>query len=491
MVQLRSAADCTYDLDLARVFGRRGIVSITSVNPATGQPIRTYAELAPAEAADGVAQADAAWKTWRTTSFADRAARMRRAAAILRDRKDELGRLMALEMGKPLKQGVSEAEKCAWACEYYADNAEAQLAPEAMNSDGSKAYVAFQPLGVVLAIMPWNFPLWQVFRFAAPALMAGNVGILKHASNVPGCALVIEEILMQAGCPRGTFRTLLIGNPQVQAIIEHPLVRAVTLTGSTPAGKAVAAEAGAVLKKTVLELGGSDPYIVLDDADLESAARTCVEARLINSGQSCIAAKRFIVVDRVREAFTNRFVALMKEKKTGDPLADGTDVGPLARRDLRDSVHEQVGVSIARGAKCLLGGEVPAGDGAFYPPTVLADVAPGMPAYDDEIFGPVAAIIAAKEEADAIRIANDTIFGLGAAVFTQDLARGERVASALEAGTVVVNGFVASDPRLPFGGVKQSGYGRELGSYGIKEFVNIKTVHVKEVRPVQRTAASE
>ena len=466
-------------------------MAIISINPATGRPLESYDEMTAAAAADAVAQAHAAWQTWRTASFADRASRMKRAAGILGERKDELGRLMALEMGKPLKQGVAEAEKCALACLYYADNAEAQLAPEPMSTDGSRSYVAFQPLGVVLAIMPWNFPLWQVFRFAAPALMAGNVGILKHASNVPGCALAIEEILTQAGFPPDVFRTLLIGNTQVRAIIEHPLVRAVTLTGSTPAGKAVAAEAGAVLKKTVLELGGSDPYVILEDADLESSVRTCVEARLINSGQSCIAAKRFIVVDRVREAFTNRFVGLMKEKKTGDPLAEGIDVGPLARRDLRDSVHEQVRTSIARGARCLLGGEIPGGDGAFYPPTVLVDVKRGMPAYDDEIFGPVAAIIAAKDEADAVRIANDTIFGLGAAVFTQDLARGERVAAALEAGTAVVNGSVASDPRLPFGGIKESGYGRELGSYGIKEFVNIKTVHVKEPHPVQRTAASE
>jgi succinate-semialdehyde dehydrogenase/glutarate-semialdehyde dehydrogenase len=466
-------------------------VPITSVNPATGRPIRSYDELSPAAAADAVGDAHSAWKTWRTTPFGERSTRMKRAAAILRERKDELARLMALEMGKPRKQGVAEAEKCAWACDYYADNAEAQLAPEPMKADESRAYVAFQPLGVVLAIMPWNFPLWQVFRFAAPALMAGNVGLLKHASNVPGCALVIEEILMQAGFPRGAFRTLLIGNQQVQAIIEHPLVRAVTLTGSTPAGKAVASEAGAVLKKTVLELGGSDPYVVLEDADIELAARTCVEARLINNGQSCIAAKRFIVVAGVRDAFTTRFVALMKGKKTGDPMADDVDVGPLARRDLRDGVHEQTRASIARGAKCLLGGEIPDGDGAFYPPTVLTDVTPGMPAYDDEIFGPVAAIIAAKDEADAVRIANDSIFGLGAAVFTQDLARGERVAAALEAGTAVVNGFVASDPRLPFGGIKASGYGRELGSYGIKEFVNIKTVHVKEPHPVRRTEAAE
>jgi len=321
--------------------------------------------------------------------------------------------------------------------------------------------------------------LWQVYRFAAPAIMAGNAGVLKHASNVPGCALAIEEIFAQAGFPEGVFRTLLIGNKQVKGVIEDPLVRAVTLTGSTPAGKAVAAQAGAVLKKTVLELGGSDPYVVLEDADLDVAAETCVNSRLINSGQSCIAAKRFVVVEPVLAPFTTRFVALMKAKKMGDPLVDGTDVGPQARHDLRDGLHKQVLASVEQGATLLLGGEVPAGDGAFYPPTVLADVKPGMPAYDEELFGPVAAIINAKDEADAVRIANDTTFGLGAAVFTKDAARGERIARALEAGATFVNSAVASDPRLPFGGIKESGYGRELGAYGIKEFVNVKTVYVK------------
>jgi len=327
--------------------------------------------------------------------------------------------------------------------------------------------------------MPWNFPLWQVFRFAAPALMAGNVGVLKHASNVPGCALAIQEIFIQAGFPKGAFRTLLIPSGQVQAIIEHPLVRAVSLTGSTPAGKAVAAQAGAVLKKTVLELGGSDPYLVLGDADLDHAVQTCVNSRLINCGQSCIAAKRFIVLEPILAAFTEKFVALMKAKKIGDPFVDGTDIGPLARRDLRDDLHKQVLASIAHGAQLLLGGEVPPGKGAYYPPTVLAGVKPGMPAYDDELFGPVAAVINAKDEAEAVRIANDTIFGLGAAVFTKDVNRGERIARELEAGSAFVNCLVASDPRLPFGGIKQSGYGRELGSYGIKEFVNAKTIYVK------------
>jgi succinate-semialdehyde dehydrogenase/glutarate-semialdehyde dehydrogenase len=454
-------------------------MGITSVNPATGKTIKTYDEITPEEAAAAVAKAHETWRVWRTTPFAKRARLMMKTAQILRERKDELARLMAAEMGKPLKQGAAEAEKCAWVCEYYADNAETHLAPDNVETEGAKSYVAFEPLGVVLAVMPWNFPLWQVYRFAAPALMAGNVGVLKHASNVPGCALVIEEIFTQAGFPEGAFRTLIIGSRQVQAVIEHPLVRAVTLTGSTPAGKAVAAQAGAVLKKTVLELGGSDPYVVLEDADLDHAVQMCVNSRLINSGQSCIAAKRFIVVEPILAAFTERFVALMKAKKMGDPLLEGTDVGPQARHDLRDDLHKQVFASVEQGATLLLGGDVPPGDGAYYPPTVLADVKPGMPAYDDELFGPVAAIIGAKDEEDAVRIANDTIFGLGAAVFTKDTERGERIAREFEAGATFVNSSVASDPRLPFGGIKKSGYGRELGAYGIKEFVNAKTVYVK------------
>jgi succinate-semialdehyde dehydrogenase / glutarate-semialdehyde dehydrogenase len=454
-------------------------MAITSINPATGKTVKTYDEMTPKQAAAAVAQAHETWRTWRATSFTERAKPMKKTAEILRKRKDELAKLMAVEMGKPLAQGAAEVEKCAWTCDYYADNAEKHLAPESIKTDASNSYVAFEPLGVVLAIMPWNFPLWQVYRFAAPALMAGNVGVLKHASNVPGCALVIEEIFNQAGFPESAFRSLLIGNAQVRAVIEHPLVRAVTLTGSTPAGKAVASQAGAVLKKTVLELGGSDPYVVLEDADLDQAVETCVNSRLINAGQSCIAAKRFIVVEPVRAAFTERFVALMKTKKMGDPLKEGTDVGPQARHNLRDDLHKQVLASVERGAKLLLGGEVPPGAGAYYPPTVLADVKPGMPAYDEELFGPVAAIIGAKNEEDAVRIANDTIFGLGAAVFTKDTERGERVARKLEAGSTFVNSLVASDPRLPFGGIKESGYGRELGSYGIKEFVNAKTVYVK------------
>jgi succinate-semialdehyde dehydrogenase/glutarate-semialdehyde dehydrogenase len=452
---------------------------LDAVNPATGETIKTYDEMTPRQAAAAVEEAHAAWKSWRTTSFSERARPMKRAAGILRERKEELARLMALEMGKPFKQGIAEAEKCALGCDYYAEHAEAHLAPEIVKTEATKSYVAFEPLGVVLAVMPWNFPFWQVFRFAAPALMAGNTGVLKHASNVPGCAMAIEDVFVQAGFPKGVFRTLLIGSRQVKAVIEHSLVRAVTLTGSTPAGKAVAAQAGAALKKTVLELGGSDPYIILEDADLDHAVNTCATSRLINSGQSCVNAKRFIVLEPLVAAFTEKLVAAMKARRMGDPLAEDTDIGPQARPDLRDELHKQVIDSVAKGARLLLGGEIPLGNGSFYPPTVLAGVRPGMPAYEEELFGPVASIFAARDEADAVRIANDSIFGLGAAVFTRDVARGERVARELEAGCTFVNTLVASDPRLPFGGIKESGYGRELGTYGIKEFVNLKTVYVK------------
>ncbi len=367
-------------------------MSLDAVNPATGELLKTYDEMTPGETAAAVEEAHAAWKSWRKVPFAERARPMKKAAAVLRERKEEFARLMALEMGKPLKQGISEAEKCALGCDYYAEHAEAHLAPETVKTEASKSYVAFEPLGVVLAVMPWNFPFWQVFRFAAPALMAGNTGVLKHASNVPGCALAIEDVFVRAGFPKGVFRTLLVGSRQVKAVIEHPLVSAVTLTGSTPAGKAVAAQAGAVLKKTVLELGGSDPYIILEDADLDDAVNTCATSRLINSGQSCVNAKRFIVIEALAAAFTEKLVAAMKTKKMGDPLAEGTDIGPQARPDLRDELHAQVMDSVAKGATLLLGGEIPPGKGSFYPPTVLADVRPGMPAYNEELFGPVASV---------------------------------------------------------------------------------------------------
>ncbi len=453
---------------------------IETINPATGEFLEAYSETTADEVRNILERAEAEFQEWRRTAFGKRQGLMCEAATILRSRQEALAALMAAEMGKPLSQGRAEVEKCAWVCEFYAENAERFLSDEVATSDATTSFVAFKPLGVVLAVMPWNFPFWQVFRFAAPALMAGNAGILKHSSNVMGCALAIEDVFRTAGFPDDLFRTLVIGSARVRQVIEAPQVRAVTLTGSGPAGKAVAAAAGAVLKKSVLELGGSDPYVVLEDADLESTAQICVDSRLINSGQSCIAAKRFIVAEPVRDRFEELYVEMMRAKRMGDPFDEQVDVGPQARRDLRDELHDQVVASIERGARPLLGAAVPPGPGAFYPPTVLTDVGPGMPAYDDELFGPVAAIIGAADEADAIKIANDSVFGLGAAVFTRDAARGERIArDELEAGACFVNGLVKSDPRLPFGGIKESGYGRELAAFGIREFVNIKTVWVK------------
>jgi succinate-semialdehyde dehydrogenase/glutarate-semialdehyde dehydrogenase len=455
-------------------------MAIESINPATGKLIRVYDEMSPSEVDGIVDRAHQAHLDWKETSFSDRSRRLKAAAQVLRDRANEYARLMTEEMGKPIKDGRAEAEKCAWACEYYAEMADEFLRPIPVVTDASKSFVAFEPIGVVLAVMPWNFPFWQVFRFAAPALMAGNAGILKHASNVMGSALAIEEVLHQAGFPKDLFRSLLIGGRQVARVIENPRVMAVTLTGSTPAGKAVASKAGEMLKKTVLELGGSDPYVVLGDADVDETAEVCVRSRLINSGQSCIAAKRFIVLEKHKEAFEKRFVELMKAKKMGDPMEEDTVVGPQAREDLRDELHQQVVKSVEKGARLLLGGEVPKSPGAYYPPTVLTDVKKGMPAYDEELFGPVAAIIAVKDEDEAIRVANDSVFGLGAAVFTKDAKRGEEIArKRLHAGACFVNTLVKSDPRLPFGGIKESGYGRELADFGIREFVNIKTVYVK------------
>lgn len=453
---------------------------LASINPATGKTIEEYPEMTTAVASSIIEQVGTAFHAWRKTDFTTRADLMRHAAQILRENAPEYARLMAREMGKPVKDGRSEAEKCAWVCDYYADNAEKFLQPEMVETDASKSFVTFQPLGLVLAIMPWNFPLWQVFRFAAPVLMAGNVGILKHASNVSGCALAIENIFHRAGFPDEVFRTLLVGSDQVDAIIEHPLVKAVTLTGSTAAGKAVGQKAGSLIKKLVLELGGSDPYLILADADLDEAVETCVTSRLTNSGQSCIAAKRFVVVEAVRKPFEQQFIERMQVAKIDNPLKQDTEVGPLARHDLRDDLHRQVRQSIEHGATCLLGGDIPLGQGAFYPPTVLTNVRKGMPAYDEELFGPVAAIIPVKDEVEAIKVANDSVFGLGAAVFTRDVAKGERIAAGeMETGCCFVNTFVKSDPRLPFGGIKESGYGRELSHYGIKEFVNIKTVYIR------------
>jgi len=452
---------------------------MTAVNPVTDHAIAEYPSMTPAEVRAIVRAARKAFEAWRRTPFAERAAVLREAGRVLRADANRLARLMAQEMGKPLAAGESEIEKCAWVCEYYAEQAEGFLAPEQVQTDATRSFVAFEPLGVILAIMPWNFPFWQVFRFAAPGLMAGNTGLLKHASNVPGCALAIEEIFRRAGLPENVFRTLLIDSKAAAAVIRHPLVSAVTLTGSTQAGQAVARAAAAKLKKCVLELGGSDAYVILEDADLAHAAEVCARSRLVNSGQSCIAAKRFIVVQKVREEFERLLVAEMRKPRLGDPMDPETDLGPMARVDLRDDLHHQVRRSIDQGARCLLGGEIPERPGAFYPPTVLTDVKRGMPAYGEELFGPVAAIIPVRNEKAAIRVANDSVFGLGAAVFTRDILRGTEIATReLEAGSCFVNGLVKSDPRLPFGGIKQSGYGRELSHFGIREFVNVKTVWV-------------
>ncbi|WP_020401726.1 NAD-dependent succinate-semialdehyde dehydrogenase [Gracilimonas tropica] len=450
-----------------------------TINPATGKTLRTYKEMEMKEIDSIIQKANMAQQRWKQKSFEERADYLRKIAGILKERKNELAELMAREMGKPLAQGVGEAEKCAWVCEYYADNAEAFLENDVIATDASKSYVTFNPLGVVLAIMPWNFPFWQLFRFAAPALMAGNGAILKHSENTTGCALEIEKIIHEAGIPGGLFRTIVRDKSGMKEVIQHDGIAAVTLTGSTRAGKAVAAQAGETLKKTVLELGGSDPYVILEDADVKKAAETCATSRLINSGQSCIAAKRFIVTEKVYDEFVEEFTKIMKSKKVGDPFEEDTDVGPQAREDLRNGLHDQVQKSVKNGAQLTLGGQKPEGKGAYYPVTILEKVAPGMPAYEEELFGPVAAIIKVKDEEQAIKVANDTSFGLGAAVFSEDLQKAEDIAAnKLEAGCCFVNEFVKSDPRLPFGGIKKSGYGRELSLYGIREFVNAKTVYI-------------
>jgi len=401
------------------------------------------------------------------------------AARLLRERKDAYARLMALEMGKPLAQGAAEAEKCAAACEYYAAQADVMLAPDERKTEARDSYVRFDPLGVVLAIMPWNFPFWQVFRFAVPSLMAGNTALLKHAPNVPQCATALAELFREAGFPEGVFQSLFVEPESVGSLIADNRVSAVTLTGSPKAGASVGEHAGRHLKRSVLELGGSDPFVVLEDADLPAAARHAAEARLINSGQSCIAAKRFIVVEKVADAFLERFGTELERHRVGDPLAPGTDIGPLARFDLRDGLHAQVEESCRRGAKLLFGGAVPAGPGAYYPVTLLTDVLPGQPAFDEETFGPVAAVMRARDERHAIELANTSSYGLGASLWTIDRARAERLAVELETGSVFVNAIVKSDTRLPFGGIKRSGYGRELSEFGMREFVNVKTVWVE------------
>jgi succinate-semialdehyde dehydrogenase/glutarate-semialdehyde dehydrogenase len=452
-----------------------------SIDPAEGNLIKEYEPMSDGDISSIIDGINDGQKKWATTSFDERAEVVKRAASILKERKAELAELMAREMGKPLPQGESEAVKCAWVCEYYAEHAEEFLSDEHIDSDASNSFVSFEPMGTILAIMPWNFPFWQLFRFVAPALMAGNAGVLKHASNVTGCALEIEDILHEAGVPDNVYRSLIADSGQVEKIIEHEHIKAVTLTGSTGAGKAVAKKAGSELKKTVLELGGSDPYVILKDANIEKAAEACVSSRLLNSGQSCIAAKRFVVVADVYDEFVDAFVRNMRAQTMGNPLEDvDVDLGPQAREDLRDELHKQVKKSVDAGAECILGGQIPEGKGAYYPPTVLVNVSEGMPAYDEELFGPVASIIKVADEDEAIHVANDSEFGLGAAVFSKDVEHAQDIAAhKLEAGCCFVNEFVKSDPRLPFGGIKQSGYGRELAHYGIKEFVNIKTVYIK------------
>ncbi|MCX8104725.1 MAG: NAD-dependent succinate-semialdehyde dehydrogenase [Ignavibacterium album] len=453
---------------------------IQSVNPSNNELIKSYHEISDADLQNILEKMHSVFNEWKEKSFEFRAELMKNAGEILRKKRKEYSVLMTLEMGKPIVQSRAEIDKCAWVCDYYADNAEKFLADEFVQTDATKSFVTFQPLGVVLAVMPWNFPFWQVFRFAAPTLMTGNVGILKHASNVSGCSLAIEEVFKEAGFPDYVFKSVILSSPRVKDLISNPIIQAVSLTGSVPAGKSVASIAGLNIKKTVLELGGSDPYVVLEDADLNEAVQTCVNSRLINGGQSCIAAKRFIVVKEVYEKFTQMYVDYMKQKKMGDPFDESNDLGPQASVKLRDELHDQVKRSINSGAKLLLGGNIPEMKGAYYPPTVLADVKPGMPAFDEELFGPVAAIVKAENENDAIRLANQTVFGLGASVFTRDIRRGEKIAKEkLNAGSCFVNQLVRSDPRLPFGGIKESGYGRELSVFGIREFVNIKTVVVK------------
>ncbi len=455
-------------------------MSLKSINPANGEEIAAYKEMSTDEVDGILTSVNDAFNSWRKTSFSIRGELLKNAAAILQSNKEAFGRLMSLEMGKPYSQSLAEVVKCAKGCEYYADNTEEILADRIIETDASKSYVSHQPIGIVLAVMPWNFPFWQVFRFAAPALMAGNVGVLKHASNVQGCALAIENIFVESGFPENVFRTLVIGSKHVENVINNPHVKAVTLTGSTPAGRAVASQSGAALKKTVLELGGSDPYVILKDADLDQAVEACVIGRLLNTGQSCIAAKRFIVVTDVLADFQERLIDEMRVKKWGDPFEEDVDLGPMVNETARDEIHNQVLMSVEKGAAILLGGKVPDNPGAYYPATVLGNVRPGMPAFDEELFGPVAAVIAAENEAEAIKLANQTPFGLGAAVFTSDIKKGEKIASEqLEAGSCFVNDFVRSDPRLPFGGIKASGYGRELSSNGILEFVNSKTVYIR------------
>jgi succinate-semialdehyde dehydrogenase/glutarate-semialdehyde dehydrogenase len=455
-------------------------MNLISINPTNNKILESHKEISKNNINQIINSSYNTYLEWRNKSISYRSKKMKNLAKLLKQRKEELGVLMTQEMGKPINQSIAEAEKCAWVCEYYADNAGQFLSKKEISTDSKKSFISFQPIGLVLAIMPWNFPFWQVFRFASPTLMAGNVGILKHASNVQGCAKEIEKLFLEAGFPDNAFSNLVIGSNKVSNVINNPLVKAVTLTGSTPAGKSVASLAGSLLKKTVLELGGNDPYIILEDADLNNAAESCIAGRMLNTGQSCIAAKRFIVVKSRLNDFIDKVEQKINNMKMGDPLDSTIDIGPMVNTDARDELHQQVLMSIEKGAILRSGGNIPEKEGSFYPPTLLTNVRPGMSAFDDELFGPVAVIISAEDEDHAIKLANKTNYGLGAAIFTRDIDKGEKIAiNELEAGSCSVNDFVKSDPRLPFGGIKESGYGRELSEYGILEFVNIKSVVVQ------------
>ncbi len=452
---------------------------ITSINPATNKELQTYNTRTDKEVKEIIDKAHDCFLSYKKTAYAERAKILNKAAEILENNKESYAETMTREMGKTYRSAIAEVEKCAWVCRYYAENGSDFLADELVETEAHKSMISYRPLGVLLAVMPWNYPLWQVFRFAAPALMAGNTALLKHASNVPQSALNIEAVFKEAGMPAYAFSSLLISSEQVEAIIRNDKVKAVTLTGSGPAGAAVASVAAQEIKKAVLELGGSDPYLILEDADLDLAAEQCTQSRLLNAGQSCIGAKRFIVVETVYEAFLEKFKQKMSAAIMGDPF-QAVDLGPMAGKSFQEEVHQQVMESAAAGADIVLGGILPESEGAYYPPTILTNVKKGQPAYDDEIFGPVASVIKAKDEAEAIQIANDTSFGLGACVFTEDLEKGERIAKEeLEAGCCFVNQFVKSDPRLPFGGINKSGFGRELSHFGIREFTNTKTVYIK------------
>lgn len=454
-------------------------MAIQTINPTNNQVVKTFEEFTIKRVYSIIEDAQSAFIDWRLKSFRERSGLMHTAAKVLRKNKDKYAKIMTLEMGKPIAQSIAEIEKCAWVCDYYAEKAEEFLMKEFVESDASESFVQFDPLGIVLAVMPWNFPFWQVFRFAAPALMAGNTALLKHASNVPQCALAIEEVFAEAGFPKNVFNALLIGAKHVEKVLNNPLVKAATLTGSEPAGRSIASISGKMLKKSVMELGGSDPFIILKDADIEESVKVGVMARVLNNGQSCIAAKRFIIANKIADEYEKRYIEKMDSLLVGDPMDMKTELGPIAREDLLQELDWQVQKSVKQGAKIMTGGKRAEREGAFYLPTVLSNVKKGMLAYTDELFGPVAIMIRAEDENEAIQIANDTSFGLGASIWTSDIERVKNLAKQIDSGSVFINGMVKSDPRLPFGGVKSSGYGRELSHYGIKEFVNIKTVWVK------------